>query len=103
MELTEEEQLLIINRLHAVLRPLMLRRTKAEVASELPGKTERVVHCPLSAWQATLYRRIATQRDVRDELGRSVSLSNVMVHLRKVPPPRPVPKPTTCHRRSALV
>lgn len=31
MELSEEEQLLIINRLHAVLRPLMLRRTKAEV------------------------------------------------------------------------
>lgn len=84
MELSEEEQLLIINRLHAVLRPLMLRRTKAEVASELPGKTERVVRCPLSAWQSGLYRRIATQRDVRDERGRSVTLSNVMVHLRKV-------------------
>ena len=36
MELSEEEQLLIINRLHQILRPFLLRRVKTEVATELP-------------------------------------------------------------------
>ena len=33
IKLTEEERLLIINRLHQVLRPFLLRRVKKEVAS----------------------------------------------------------------------
>ncbi len=36
--LTEEEMLLITNRLHQALRPFMLRRLKETVATELPGK-----------------------------------------------------------------
>ena len=36
MELSEEEQLLIINRLHQILRPFLLRRVKKDVAKELP-------------------------------------------------------------------
>ena len=42
-ELSEEEQLLIINRLHQVLRPFLLRRVKAEVEKELPPKSEMVI------------------------------------------------------------
>ena len=83
LELSEEEQLLIINRLHSVLRPLMLRRTKAEVAGELPDKTERVVRCALSPWQAALYDSMASSRNFGDSNGRTVSLSNLTMHLRK--------------------
>ena len=36
----------------------MLRRTKREVESELPGKTEHVVKCALSAWQQAQYDQI---------------------------------------------
>jgi ATP-dependent helicase STH1/SNF2 len=36
MGLTEEEKLLIINRLHQILRPFLLRRLKKDVAKELP-------------------------------------------------------------------
>ena len=36
--LGEEESLLVINRLHQVLRPFMLRRLKDSVATELPPK-----------------------------------------------------------------
>jgi ATP-dependent helicase STH1/SNF2 len=43
VQLTEEEQLLIINRLHQVLRPFLLRRVKKEVEAELPEKREHVV------------------------------------------------------------
>lgn len=50
-ELTEEERLLIVNRLHQVLRPFLLRRVKKEVEAELPDKKEFVVKVELSAWQ----------------------------------------------------
>ena len=36
--LDEEQSLLVTSRLHQVLRPLMLRRLKQTVASELPSK-----------------------------------------------------------------
>jgi ATP-dependent helicase STH1/SNF2 len=49
MELSEEEQLLIINRLHQILRPFLLRRVKKDVAKELPQKIEMVVKVELSA------------------------------------------------------
>ena len=44
-----------------VLRPFMLRRTKREVEAELPGKTEHVIRCDLSAWQQLWYRQIAEE------------------------------------------
>lgn len=50
MDLSEEEQLLIINRLHQVLRPFLLRRVKSEVEKELPSKIEIVIKVDLSAW-----------------------------------------------------
>ena len=43
-------------RARAMLRPLWLRRQKADVELNLPPKQETVVHCPLSAPQTALYR-----------------------------------------------
>ncbi|CAM0913347.1 unnamed protein product [Alopecurus aequalis] len=56
--LSEEENLLIINRLHQVLRPFVLRRLKHKVESELPGKIERLVRCEASAYQKLLMKRV---------------------------------------------
>ena len=39
----------------------MLRRTKREVETELPGKTEHILRCDLSAWQRLWYRQIAEE------------------------------------------
>ncbi|CAE7225076.1 SNF2, partial [Symbiodinium microadriaticum] len=55
--LSEEEELLIIQRLHKVLRPFLLRRTKEQVLTDLPPKTEAVIWVPLSSWQKVLYRK----------------------------------------------
>lgn len=44
--------------LHRLLRPFLLRRVKAEVASELPGKTEVVLYHGLSALQKRCYKAI---------------------------------------------
>eukprot|EP00051_Salpingoeca_urceolata_P017870 m.246625 g.246625 ORF g.246625 m.246625 type:complete len:1254 (+) comp19067_c0_seq7:238-3999(+) len=58
MELGEEEQLLIIQRLHKVLRPFLLRRLKTEVESQLPDKVEKVLKCNMSALQHKLYTHL---------------------------------------------
>ena len=57
-EVMEEEKILIIHRLHQVLRPFLLRRLKVEVATSLPDKVERVVKCELSSWQKVAYKQI---------------------------------------------
>ena len=46
--LTQEERLLIVNRLHEVLRPFVLRRVKSEVLTQLPEKVEKILRCNLS-------------------------------------------------------
>lgn len=44
--------------LHGLLRPFLLRRVKAEVASELPRKTEVALYHGLSALQKRCYKAI---------------------------------------------
>uniref|UniRef100_A0A453R9N1 Chromatin structure-remodeling complex protein SYD n=1 Tax=Aegilops tauschii subsp. strangulata TaxID=200361 RepID=A0A453R9N1_AEGTS len=81
--LSEEENLLIINRLHQVLRPFVLRRLKHKVESELPGKIERLVRCEASAYQKLLMTR------VEDNLGgigavKVRSVHNSVMELRNI-------------------
>lgn len=61
MELNQEETLLIIRRLHKVLRPFLLRRLKKEVESQLPEKVEYVIKCDMSALQRILYRHMSNK------------------------------------------
>jgi len=56
IQLNEEESLLVIRRLHKVLRPFLLRRLKKDVESELPDKVEKVIKCKMSALQSQLYK-----------------------------------------------
>ena len=56
IELSEEETLLVIRRLHKVLRPFLLRRLKKDVEKDLPNKVEKVVKCKMSSLQSKLYQ-----------------------------------------------
>lgn len=56
VELNEEETILIIRRLHKVLRPFLLRRLKKEVESQLPDKVEYIIKCDMSGLQRVLYK-----------------------------------------------
>lgn len=58
LEMTEEETLLVIRRLHKVLRPFLLRRLKKEVEKDLPDKVEKVIKCKLSSLQQQLYEQM---------------------------------------------
>ncbi len=50
-----------MERLRAQLAPFILRRTKSEVATELPPKVEMDLHCPMSDVQRTEYARICSE------------------------------------------
>ncbi|MBI1208908.1 MAG: helicase SNF2 [Azospirillum sp.] len=54
------------------IRPFLLRRTKQEVAGELPPKTEIIEHIELEGGQRDLYEsiRLAMDAKVRDEIKR---------------------------------
>ena len=84
--LNNEERMLIIHRLHELLRPFMLRRLKSEVLDQLPDKVEKVLRCDLSSWQKTLYKQIsATITDDGNNAPNSArGLNNVVMQLRKV-------------------
>jgi ATP-dependent helicase STH1/SNF2 len=43
--MTEEEKLLVIDRLHSMLRPFMLRREKKDVEKDLADKLEKILRC----------------------------------------------------------
>ncbi|KAI8061744.1 SNF2 family N-terminal domain-containing protein [Gongronella butleri] len=91
--LNEEEQLLIIRRLHKVLRPFLLRRLKKDVESELPDKIERVIKCKLSPLQSKIYSQLKKHGVILTgggEVGAGgkssaiKSLNNTIMQLRKV-------------------
>lgn len=42
-------------RLQAIIKPFVLRRTKNQVATELPPKTEQVIYCEMTEHQSELY------------------------------------------------
>jgi ATP-dependent helicase STH1/SNF2 len=66
IELNEEEALLIIRRLHKVLRPFLLRRLKKDVESELPDKVEKVIKVKMSALQSQLYKQMKKYKMIAD-------------------------------------
>ncbi|KAG1738616.1 SNF2 family N-terminal domain-containing protein [Suillus paluster] len=90
IELNEEEALLIIRRLHKVLRPFLLRRLKKDVESELPDKVEKVIKVRMSMLQSQLYRQmkkhkmIANGKDAKGKSGGVKGLSNELMQLRKI-------------------
>ncbi len=86
--MTEEESLLVINRLHKVLRPFLLRRLKKQVESQLPDKVEKVLKCDMSAWQRKIYDQLLRggSYSVQDSEGKisTKGLMNSLMQLRKI-------------------
>jgi len=81
--------------LRSRLEPFVLRRTKEDVARELPERTEAIISCDLSPIQRRLYRGIAeaARRDVLGKLdeeggggleGASVHVLAALTRLRQV-------------------
>ena len=86
--LDEEEKLLIIHRLHQILRPFLLRRTKQTVLSQLPPKVEVVLKCALTPWQAVMYAQLARAEAMSTVTANGETkfrrLNNTFMQLRKI-------------------
>jgi superfamily II DNA or RNA helicase len=57
-------------KLQAIIKPFVLRRTKEQVATELPPKTETLFYCKMSEEQAEVYDKVKSE--YRNELLRSI-------------------------------
>ncbi|KAF8102126.1 hypothetical protein N665_0201s0411 [Sinapis alba] len=82
-----------LNRLHAILKPFMLRRVKKDVVSELTTKTEVTVHCKLSSRQQAFYQAIKNKISLAELFDSNrghfnekkiLNLMNIVIQLRKV-------------------
>ena len=98
----------LVERLHSVLRPFLLRRLKRDVEKQLPGKHEHIIKCRLSKRQRTLYEDYMAASDVRSTLssGNFLGIINVLMQLRKVgqpPPGRRIPYICGVGLRSLIV
>lgn len=97
--LTDQEIKSLIENLHIILKPFLLRRLKIDVEKSLPSKVEYLVYCNLTRDQLELYQAIlqGTLRETLDKkslqnnhddlefsYSPSNSLQNMFVQLRKV-------------------
>ncbi|CCH58131.1 hypothetical protein TBLA_0A03310 [Henningerozyma blattae CBS 6284] len=75
-----------ISKLHQVLRPYLLRRLKADVEKQMPGKYEHIVYCRLSKRQRYLYDDFMSRTKTKETLasGNFMSIVNCLMQLRKV-------------------
>lgn len=65
-------------RLQALIKPFVMRRTKAQVAAELPPKTEQVFYCKMTDDQSEYYEKVKSEY-------RNVILENTLEEKPKSP------------------
>ncbi|KAK4749887.1 hypothetical protein SAY87_027336 [Trapa incisa] len=76
----------VIDRLHNVLRPFILRRLKRDVEKQLPMKHEHVIYCRLSKRQRNLYEDFIASSETQATLASAnfFGMISVIMQLRKV-------------------
>ena len=57
-------KLIVIQILHRVIKPFMLRRTKADLETKLPPKTEINISIPLTEMQYNMYQEMLKSKTV---------------------------------------
>ncbi|KAL6114566.1 ep400 [Pungitius sinensis] len=76
----------LVIRLHRMIQPFILRRSKRDVEKQLPKKYEHILKCRLSTRQKNLYEDILTQPGSQEALktGHFVSVLQVLMQLQRV-------------------
>jgi SNF2 family DNA or RNA helicase len=94
-KLNEEEKKIIVNSLHRVIKPFLLRRLKTDGADDIPPTLERIVQCPQSDLQIAVYdmikKRISEHEKIKgtentndDIYPAEYDFLNVLMQLRKL-------------------
>ncbi|XP_012080821.1 protein PHOTOPERIOD-INDEPENDENT EARLY FLOWERING 1 isoform X2 [Jatropha curcas] len=76
----------VVDRLHNVLRPFILRRLKRDVEKQLPMKHEHVIYCRLSKRQRNLYEDFIASSETQATLASAnfFGMISIIMQLRKV-------------------
>ncbi|CAN6689036.1 unnamed protein product [Malus baccata var. baccata] len=76
----------VLDRLHNVLRPFILRRLKRDVEKQLPMKHEHVIYCRLSKRQRNLYEDFIASSETQATLASAnfFGMISIIMQLRKV-------------------
>ncbi|XP_043921504.1 E1A-binding protein p400 isoform X2 [Protopterus annectens] len=76
----------LVIRLHRMIQPFLLRRSKRDVEKQLPKKYEHVLKCRLSARQKVLYEDIMSQPGTQEALknGHFINVLHVLMQLQKI-------------------
>lgn len=76
----------VVDRLHNVLRPFLLRRLKRDVEKQLPMKHEHVIYCRLSKRQRNLYEDFIANSETQATLASAnfFGMISIIMQLRKV-------------------
>nr|XP_011460706.1 PREDICTED: protein PHOTOPERIOD-INDEPENDENT EARLY FLOWERING 1 isoform X2 [Fragaria vesca subsp. vesca] len=76
----------VLDRLHNVLRPFILRRLKRDVEKQLPMKHEHVIYCRLSRRQRNLYEDFIASSETQATLASTnfFGMISIIMQLRKV-------------------
>ena len=82
-EMNQAQKMLVVQILHRVMKPFMLRRTKADLATKLPSKTEINISVQLSPLQLKLYQQLLQAKSLFETTGRAGSYHNILMQLRK--------------------
>ena len=77
--------------LKTLIKPFILRRTKQQVAKELPEKTEQVLYCDMTPEQETIYEELKSQfrnqvLENIEEVGINKARFNIIAGLTKLRP-----------------
>ncbi|XP_010263689.1 PREDICTED: ATP-dependent DNA helicase DDM1 [Nelumbo nucifera] len=89
-ELDEKRRLQVVSKLHAILRPFLLRRLKSDVEQMLPRKKEIILYVNMTEHQKNIQDHLVNrtlenylQEKADDRRGMKGKLNNLMVQLRK--------------------
>lgn len=76
----------LLNSLHSILRPFLLRRLKKDVEKQLPGKKEHIIKCDLTRRQKYLYDEYINNNQTQITLQQTdyFSIMNILMQLKKV-------------------
>lgn len=86
----KQQDVQLLNELQARIAPFVLRRTKSEVAKELPDKSEIIKYIELEESQATVYESIRLtmaeeiRQAVKSQNNNQILIGNALLRLRQV-------------------
>lgn len=78
----EKKNLELINQMHMILRPFLLKRTKAHIDKSIPPKKEIHVYVGLTKLQTEIYKNLLLKKAPTSNAAKT-SLMNILMHLRK--------------------